>query len=87
MLVDTWNDATHHYEITLIDLNTKQRTTLIGSTETGNADVWDPLYTGGPLVWVSPRDISQNQEIHMMSFSPLQITHNNVADYFGSTLR
>jgi len=86
MAVDTWNDATHHYEITLIDLNTRQRPTIIGGKET-DSDFWDPLYTIGPLVWVSPRDINQNQEIYTMSYSPVQFTHNSVADYFASTLR
>ncbi|HEX8713430.1 MAG TPA: hypothetical protein VF730_16240 [Terracidiphilus sp.] len=85
LLVDTWNDQTKHYEITSIDLTTRQRHTIAGQDP--RADSWDPLenYTYGTL-WISQGPSDQSLEIHGMSFGPIQLTHNSYADFFASSL-
>ena len=83
LVVDTWNDSAQHYEIALIDLNTKQRAS-IGTTPYGVAgvgDAWDPLYTLS-IVWVSQLKNDPSEELYFMSFSPLRMTKNTYADYF-----
>jgi Tol biopolymer transport system component len=83
MLVDTWNDTTHYFEVTRIDLSTKQRLTLTPGTYT-HGDSWDPLYMKYSLVWVSSLPGDQSLELYMKSFSPIHITNNIYADYFES---
>ena len=85
LLVDTWNDKTQHYEITSIDLTTKQRHRIAGQDSA--ADAWDPLenYTYGTL-WISQEPGDQSLEIHGMSWGPIQLTHNSYSDFFSSSL-
>lgn len=86
LLVDTWNDKTQHFEITSIDLTTRQRHTIAGQDP--KADSWDPLenYRYGTL-WISQRPSDQSLEIHGMSWGPIQLTHNAYADFFVSSSR
>lgn len=84
MAVDTWNDTTQHYEVGVIDLKTKQRATITAGTQT---DAWDPLFSKYALVWVSGGDKRQSLELWVMSYSPVQLTHNTYADYFESSPR
>lgn len=81
MAVDTWNDATQHYEITLIDLNTKQRVETMSLPDT---DFWDPLRTRYTTVWVANLATDQSQELYYMGWEYMRITNNTYADYFAS---
>jgi Tol biopolymer transport system component len=82
MMVDTWNDTTRHYEVTGINLSTKERLTYTRGT---NADAWDPLRTKYTTVWVSQLETDQSKELYMMSYSPVRVTNNTYADYFENS--
>jgi hypothetical protein len=82
MAVNTWNDTTRHYEITQIDLNTKQRIETMSLPDT---DFWDPLRTGYTTVWVADRETDQSDELYMMTFDYTRVTNNTYADYFESS--
>lgn len=86
--VDTWNDATQHYEITMIDLQTKQRSKVgTGLTLNANADAWDPLETQYTFFWVSQQPDDSSVELYVSGFGPMRFTHNAYADYFDSSTR
>jgi Tol biopolymer transport system component len=85
MLVDTWNDITNSYDIEIINLDTKERRTIISAKYEG-ADGWDPLFAE-TILWVSQHKTDPSEQLYMMSYSPVRLTNNIYANYFASSLK
>ncbi len=78
MVVDTWNDTNQSYNITTIDLNSKQRQTI---SENGYS--WDPLATYYTIVWVSQLATDSRPQLYLdMLFDVGRLTNNAYANYF-----